>query len=162
MRNKIIISAVFATLIGVSMPLMSFAEDSLPESAAATPNAPPMVESGTLEVEATQVRLLLGGSKGLGVLHFQGKDYNFKMTGASVGGVGVTKSKAVGIIYNLYNIKDFPGIYTGVGAGAVAVEGIGATNWQNSKGVVAKMYAESAKGLALNLGINSVSIELVE
>jgi hypothetical protein len=47
-----------------------------------------------------------------------------------------------------------------MGVGATAVEGAGASTWEN-KGVVVKMKSK-AEGLALNLGINAVTIELVE
>jgi len=159
MRNKTIIAAVLSTVIGVAfaLPVSVFAEDSI--------SAPPaeqkeLVESGTLEVTAKQMRLIVGGAKGTGVLHFQGKDYKFKMSGASVGGVGVTKVDAVGTVYNLYNIKDFPGTYAGMGAGAALVEGKGASSWEKGD-IVIKTKAKS-EGVALNMGVNSVTIELIK
>lgn len=159
MRNKTIIAAMLSTVIGVAfvLPMSVLAEDNI---SAAPAEQKELIESGTVEVQAQQVRLIVGGAKGTGVLHFNGKDYNFKMSGASVGGVGVTKVDAVGTVYNLKDIKDFPGIYAGMGVGATAVEGAGASTWEN-KGVVVKMKSK-AEGLALNLGINAVTIELVE
>jgi hypothetical protein len=159
MRTKTIIAAIFSTFIGGAL--------ALPTAVLADPTAPgaqteekPMVESGTLEVSATQVRLIAGGAKGTGILHFNGKDYKFKMSGASVGGIGVTKVDAVGTIYNLKDIKDFPGTYAGMGVGAVAVKGAGASSWEN-KGVIVKMKSKT-EGLALNMGVNAVKIELVD
>jgi hypothetical protein len=158
MRNKLIISAVFSTLIGAAL--------ALPMPVLADPTAPgaqteekPMVESGTLEVSASQVRLIAGGAKGKGVLHFNGKDYKFKMSGASVGGIGITKVDAIGTIYNLKDIKDFPGTYAGMGVGAAAVKGAGTSSWEN-KGVIVKMKSKT-EGIALNMGVNAVKIELV-
>jgi hypothetical protein len=159
MRNKAIITTILSTLIGAAfaLPIPSLAETSVSSAPAEQKE---LIESGTVEVQAQQVRLIVGGAKGTGVLHFNGKDYKFKMSGASVGGVGVTKVDAVGTVYNLKDIKDFPGIYAGMGVGATAVEGAGASSWEN-KGVVIKMKSKT-EGLALNFGINSVNIELVK
>lgn len=159
MRNKIMIATFLSTLIGAAfiLPATALAEVGLSKGPAEQKE---LVESGTLEIKAQQVRLIVGGAKGKGVLHFNGKDYKFKMSGASVGGIGVTKVDAVGTVYNLKDIKDFPGIYSGMGVGAAAVEGAGASSWEN-KGVVVKMKSKT-EGLALNMGINSVKIELVK
>jgi hypothetical protein len=159
MRNNIIMSVALSTLIGVAFALpMSVLAD--PAAPGAQTEEKPMVETGTLEVSATQVRLIAGGAKGAGVLHFNGKDYKFKMSGVSVGGIGVTKVDAVGTIYNLYDIKDFPGTYSGMGVGAAAVKGAGASSWEN-KGVIVQMKSKT-EGVALNMGVNAVKIELVE
>lgn len=156
MRNKTLIAAIFSTIIGAAVSMSVLAEEKIP----GTENEQKeLVQSGTLEVTAQQVRLIVGGSKGAGVLHFNGKDYKFKMSGKSLGGIGVTKVDAIGTVYNLKDIKDFPGTYAGMGVGAAAVKGQGASSWENN-GVVVKIKAK-AEGVALNLGLNAVKIELV-
>ena len=159
MRNKLITTTILSTLLGV---VFTWSIPALAETSLSSPPAEQkeLVETGAVEIKAQQVRLIVGGAKGTGVLHFNGKKYKFKMSGASVGGIGVTKVDAVGTVYNLKDIKDFPGIYSGMGVGAAAIEGAGASSWEN-KGVVVKMKSKT-EGLALNLGINSVKIELVE
>jgi len=47
-----------------------------------------------------------------------------------------------------------------MGVGAVAVKGAGASSWEN-KGVIVKMKSKT-EGLALNMGVNAVKIELVD
>lgn len=159
MRNKLITNTILSALLGV---VFTWSAPALAETSISSPPAEQkeLVESGTVEVKAQQVRLIVGGAKGTGVLHFNGKKYKFKMSGASVGGVGVTSVDAVGTVYNLKDIKYFPGVYAGMGVGAAAVEGAGASSWEN-KGVVIKMKSKT-EGLALNLGINSVKVELVK
>jgi hypothetical protein len=159
MRNKTILAAILSTVIGAAfvLPMSVLAADDI---SAAPVEKKELVESGTLEVKAKQVRLIVGGSKGTGVLHFNGKDYKFKLSGNSLGGVGVTKVDAVGTVYNLNDIKDFPGTYAGMGVGAALVKGQGAASWQN-KDVVVKMKSKT-EGLALNMGANAVTIELVK
>jgi hypothetical protein len=161
MRNKIIIAAILSTAIGAALPLSALAAETITDNKVTNPDNPPLVESGTVEVKAESIRLILGGAKGTGVLHYQGKDYHFKMSGASVGGVGVTKVDSVGIVYNLKSIEEFPGTYSGGSVGAVAGKGVGGSSWENPKHVVLKMHAKSAEGLALNLGLNAVTVELV-
>jgi len=158
MRNKIIITAIFSTVMCVTlaMPASVLAEDRSPAPA----EQPTLVESGTIVVEAEQVRLLIGGAKGTGILNFDGKNYNFKISGVSVGGVGVTKVNAVGIVYNLKDIKDFPGTYAGMGVGAAAVDGAGGSTWE--KGDIVIKTKSELEGVGLNLGINTVTIELVD
>jgi hypothetical protein len=158
MRNKTIIAAILSTIIGVAVPMSVLAEEKIPGTESEKKE---LVQSGTLEVTAQQVRLIVGGSKGKGVLHFNGKDYKFKMSGKSLGGAGVTKVDAVGTVYNLKDIKDFSGTYAGMGVGAAVVKGQGASSWENSNGVVVKITAKS-EGVALNLGLNTVEIELVK
>jgi hypothetical protein len=160
MRNKIFIAAILSAAIGAALPLSASAADTVLDNKVTNPNNPPLVESGTVEVKAEQIRLLVGGAKGTGVLHYKGKDYKFKLSGASVGGVGVTKVDAVGTVYNLKSIEEFPGTYSGGSVGAVAGKGVGASSWENPKHVVLKMQAKSAEGLALNLGLNAVTVEL--
>jgi hypothetical protein len=121
-----------------------------------------LIESGSVDVQAEQVRLIIGGAKGTGVLHFGGKDYNFKLSGASAGGVGVTKIDATGTVYNLKDIKDFAGTYSGATIGASLVKGTGGSSWENPKGVVVSMKSKSTEGVALNLGLSAVTIELVK
>ena len=162
MRNKIIIAAILSTAIGAALPLSALAAETITDNKVTNPDHPPLVESGTIEVKAESIRLILGGSKGTGVLHYQGKDYHFKMSGGSVGGVGVTKVDSVGVVYNLKSIEDFPGTYSGGSVGAVAGKGVGGSSWENPKHVVLKMHAKSAEGLALNLGLNAVTVELVQ
>jgi hypothetical protein len=160
MRNKIIIVGIASAAFAATLPLSVFAADPV-----LNPNAntrPELVESGTVDVQAEQIRLIIGGAKGTGVLHFGGKDYKFKLSGASAGGVGVTKIDATGTVYNLKNIKDFAGNYSGATVGASLVKGTGASSWENPKGVVVSMKSKSTEGVALNLGLSAVTIELAK
>ena len=58
-----------------------------------------------------QMRLIMSGTAGKGMLHFNGKDYRFTFKSAS-GGLGakaVKKMSATGNVYFLNGIEDFPG-----------------------------------------------------
>ena len=112
----------------------------------------------TLEVDAEQIRLLLGGASGKGVLNFQGKAYPFTVKAVTAGGVGVTKVHAVGDVYFMKSASDFPGTYSAITAGATVGAGVGASQFQNGKGVLLNLKSKS-EGLALSLGIGAVEVK---
>src|SRR5215813_3758022 len=76
-----------------------------------TAQQPPNL-SGTVTVTATSAAVGIGWSWGKGVLTLlNGKQYNFKVSGLDVVAVGFKQATGVGNVYNLKNIKDFPGTY---------------------------------------------------
>lgn len=117
--------------------------------------------TATLEFEAESIRLIIGGSKGKGVLTFQGKKYPFTAKGGSVGGVGVTKAAGVGDVYFLTKIEDFAGTYSAATIGATAVKGVGGASFENDKGVYIRVKSKS-EGLALSLGLSIIEVEMVK
>lgn len=160
MRSKTVLVAILTTLLGVVVPAVAqqackSTED--PERIKAIKEGPP---SATLDFEATQVRLILGGGGGKGVLHYKGKDYAFTGKGASVGGIGVTAVEGTGDVFFLDKLEDFEGTYGAVSAGAALVKGVGASSWQNNKCVTMILRSKS-KGAGLFLGIAAISVKLV-
>ncbi|MGZ5165153.1 MAG: DUF1134 domain-containing protein [Burkholderiales bacterium] len=153
-------AAALIALGGVTLPLPALSQgDAQPRHTAeeiskATP-------SGTLELEAEQVRLILGGSSGRGTLFYKGKSYPFTMKGGTVGGVGVTKVNATGTVYFLDKVEDFPGMYSAATAGAALGGGVGASQFENNKGVYVAVRSKS-EGVALNMGLGAVSISFAK
>jgi len=158
MRNKTILAAFLFALAGATLPQALLAADMAPPKQVTEQDlaAPP---DATLDFEGKQMRLIIGGSRGKGVLHFKGKDYPFTGKGVSVGGVGATEVEGTGTVHFLNKVEDFAGHYTGIGIGAAVGAGKGASSFQNKKGVVISTKAKSS-GLALNLGISAVDIKL--
>ncbi|MBC7940231.1 MAG: hypothetical protein H7Z19_10785 [Chitinophagaceae bacterium] len=111
----------------------------------------------TIDFEARQVRLLLGGGAGSGILRFKGKDYPFTMKAATVGGVGVTDVAGTGSVHGLTKVEDFAGTYAAIGIGAALVKGKGASAFRNSKSVIVTTKSKSS-GVALNLGAGGVTV----
>ncbi len=112
-----------------------------------------------VEISQKSIGLLISGTTGSGTLHFQGKAYPFSLKALGVGGAGAAKMDIVGEVYNLKDIKDFPGEFTSVRAGAAAGE-VGGTqiHMQNDRGVEMYLTAET-EGLALQLGTDVITIE---
>jgi hypothetical protein len=117
--------------------------------------------SGTIEVEASQLRLIVGGATGRGTLQFKGKSYPFTMKGGTVGGVGATKVTATGDVYFLENVADFAGNYSAATLGAALGAGFGGSQYENNKGVFINVRSKT-EGVGLNLGLGVISITLTQ
>jgi hypothetical protein len=146
-----------ALMLGVSAPVTA-AEQKASRTAEEIAKAKP---SATFEVQAEQVRLLIGGGSGKGVLNYQGKQYPFTVKGVSLGGVGVTKVDARGTVYFLNKLEDFPGTYSAVSAGATLGAGAGASQFENNKGVFLDVKSKT-EGVGLSLGLSGVQIEFAK
>lgn len=156
MRNKSMLFAFFLSVMALAMPQASVAQTAPAAKPMKDLSGPP---DATADFDAKQLRLIIGGAKGKGVLHYKGKDYPFTMSGVSVGGVGATEAHGTANIYNLKKLEDFPGTYQGVGAGAAVGQSKGGSTFQSMKEVVITTKSKG-EGVALNLGVSSVTITL--
>ena len=120
-----------------------------------------MKPSGTVTLEEKEIGLIFGGSSGKGVLTMGGKKYNFTMKGGTAGVIGVTKVQATGNVYKLNKVEDFAGTYSAVTAGAALVKGVGASRYQNTKGVYLSL-TEKSSGAELSLGISIFEVALTK
>jgi hypothetical protein len=122
----------------------------------------PKDPSGTIEIDQTQMALLGSGSLGGGVLHYQGKSYDFKIGGLGIGGVGIAEIRAKGEVYSLDDIADFPGVYGQVSVGFAAGPTKSGGMWlQNPKGVTLRLDTER-DGLILTAGAEGILIRMSE
>jgi hypothetical protein len=113
---------------------------------------------GEVSMTTTRVTLGLGYTWGAGALFFKGKRYKFKVSGLSVVGLGFTRVKAEGEVYNLKSLDDFPGKYFGVEAGATLLKGSAGMLIKNTRGVIINLKAVQ-KGPELKLGSEGLSIK---
>jgi len=166
MRNKSINFRVLLAILALGFAQVSSAQtDAMNQKADAKAQARQKAMEGppdaTADFDAKQLRLIVGGAEGKGVLHFKGKDYPFTMKGVTVGGVGYTEAHGTANIYFLKNIEDFPGTYQGIGAGAALGASKGGNTFQSMKEVVITTKSKG-EGAALNLGVSSVTIKLAK
>ncbi len=117
----------------------------------------PYYAVGSVSMEVTSVGVGVGFSTGSGVLRFRGQLYNFRVNGLSVGNVGVASVMAMGNVYNMTDISQFPGNYAAAGAGIALVNGRAGLTMQNQKGTIINLYALQ-QGLELNVGPQGFSI----
>ena len=121
--------------------------------------APPK-PSGTVTISQVQVAFIGSGSGGGGTLHFQGRNYPFKLGGLGIGGIGVSRLEATGTVYDLRRVEDFDGVYgqTRVGWSAGA-QGKGQLWLKNPNGVYIRLRAQRS-GYSLNLGADGMVVHL--
>lgn len=115
--------------------------------------------SGTVSIELKSVAVGVGGTWGTGVLTFQGKEYKFKMNGFSVIDVGISTVSAIGEVYNLKSVSDFPGTYSAAEAGIAIGAGVGAQTMKNQNGVVLNLKSTKT-GIKFKLAPEGVKIEM--
>ena len=115
--------------------------------------------SGTVEIDETQFAFIIGGSVGGGTLRFKGKRYPFKTSGLKVGGIGVAKVAAVGEVYDLKSVSDFPGTYVKGGIGFALGGGVGGLIMKNEHGVVMRL-GSTLQGVALTLGVEGLTVKM--
>lgn len=116
---------------------------------------------GKIKIDDTQISFIVGGSWGKGVLSYNGVDYEFKLKGLKVGAIGVSKVSAVGNVYNMSDLAKFSGTYVAGQAGIALAGGVGGTALKNQYKVYIKLRS-TQKGVALNLGIDGLTIELTD
>jgi len=116
--------------------------------------------TGKISVEQVQIAFIGSGNLGGGTLQFQGKSYGFTVGGLGIGGIGISKIEAVGTVYDLQRLADFPGAY-GQARTGIAIGNLGGGDlWlENPRGVYIHLEARR-KGLALSLGADALYINL--
>jgi hypothetical protein len=114
---------------------------------------------GSLSIDMMNIGAGVGASWGSGVLRYQGKQYPFKISGLSVGNVGISTINAVGNVYNMNNVSQFAGNYAAVGAGVSLAGGVAGLKMQNQSGVIIDIYAVQ-QGVQLNVGPQGFDITM--
>src|SRR4030067_2770979 len=126
---------------------------------ASVASAEEKIPSGTIEIDETQLGFIIGGDIGKGVLHYKGVDFYFKTGGIKVGGMGIAKISAVGEVYDLFDIDQFPGIYVTGDYGLVLGGGVGGLVLKNENGVYLRLRS-TLEGGALAVGLEGITIKL--
>ncbi|EFL52968.1 conserved hypothetical protein [Solidesulfovibrio fructosivorans JJ]] len=145
-RHSLIAATVFLLLACAAAPTLVLAED------LGRPSAYVSMQIG-------QGGFILSATGGRGEVTFKGRTYPFKVGGLGVGGLGVSKVTAVGEVYRLKRLEDFPGAFFQARAGFTAIEGKGVQWLENTNGVILKLRSTS-KGVSLNLGADGLKIEM--
>jgi len=113
-----------------------------------------------MSINQTQIACIGSAAVGGGTLFFRGRSYPFTINGLGVGGIGASKIKATGDVYQLARVSDLEGVYGQVRLGwALADQGNGRLWLQNDKGVVLRLRTKR-EGLMLAAGADAVRIQL--
>ncbi len=115
----------------------------------------------TLEFNGGSAAAGIGVSWGAGVLKYKGKSYAFKVSGLSVGDVGVSKASASGEVFDLKKLEDFNGNYTAVGTGLTVAGGGAVAAMKNQNGAIIHVKS-TTRGAKVTLGGGGVDIQLLQ
>lgn len=113
-----------------------------------------------VRMDEVQAAYIGSGSEGRGMLHYRGRSYPFSITGAGIGGIGVSTIDAQGEVYNLRNLSQFAGTYGQARYGFALGTASGGDLWlQNEAGVIMHLTARR-EGLMLSLGGDAMVIAM--
>jgi len=115
----------------------------------------------TVEFNGGSAAAGVGVSWGAGVIKYQGRSYPFKVTGLSIGGVGISQASATGEVFHLKKLDDFNGNYVAAGAGLTVAGGAGAAAMKNQNGVVIQVHG-TTQGAKVVVGASGVNVELLK
>jgi hypothetical protein len=116
------------------------------------------VQSATVTIEQVQIAFIGSGNLGGGTLFYGGQKYPFTVGGLGIGGFGISRMTASGIVYNMRDLNDFPGAYVQGRYGfALSDLSAGELFLGNTRGVGLRLKAERT-GIALSLGGDAVYI----
>ena len=113
----------------------------------------------TITFHGGSAAFIAGVNWGGGTLRYKGKDIPLKVSGLTVGAVGMKKFDASGNVYHLRQVADIEGTYASAGAGATVGGGAGGITLKNSNGVLIKATGTSA-GADLKVGASGMTIKL--
>ena len=129
-------------------------------SQAGAQTAPAPRPVGRVSIDQAQLAFIGSAAVGGGTLFYRGRSYPFTINGLGIGGIGASKIKATGEVYQLARVSDLAGVYGQVRLGwALADQGNGRLWLQNDKGVVLRLRTKR-EGLMLAAGADAVRIQL--
>ncbi|MCW3474771.1 hypothetical protein [Limobrevibacterium gyesilva] len=116
--------------------------------------------TGYIDMSEIQAAYIGSGTGGTGTLQFGGKTYPFRVDGVGIGGIGFSSVEASGEVYNLLDLRQFPGTYAQGRYGFALGNVSGGDLWlKNENGVVLHLVAKRT-GLMLSLGADAIMITL--
>jgi hypothetical protein len=115
---------------------------------------------GFVAMRQVQAAFIGSGNTGDGTLTYRGRSYPFTVSGLGVGGIGVSTIEARGEVYDLRDLRQFPGTYAQGRYGFAFGRASAGDLWlKNDKGVVMHLVAKRT-GLMLSLGGDAVVISM--
>jgi len=139
-------SKVFAVFAMAAVTLMSASSRSF-------------AESGSVRIRVTNVGFIVGVGGGSGTLTFRGHSYPLRISGVSLGSIGVAGADLVGTATHLRNAADIAGTYSVASAGIAVAGGAKAATLQNSNGVVLTLRGRQV-GFAANVSVSGMTISM--
>jgi hypothetical protein len=122
--------------------------------------ATPSQAQGTIQLSILKGGWVIGASAGSGTLNLGGRSYPISIGGLSAGLVfGGSATDFRGTVSNIRAPQDIEGLYSAIGAGAVAAGGARVITLRNARGVTLRLQGVQA-GLMVNLDLSGMTIRL--
>ena len=120
---------------------------------------PSQAETGMVRLRVGSAGFIVGVGGGSGTLTFRGRTYPLRISGVSLGMIGVSSADLVGRARNLRRASDIAGTYTAVGAGLAVAGGAATATLQNANGVV--LHVQGPKvGFSASLNLSGLTIAM--
>ncbi|MEI6160294.1 MAG: hypothetical protein WCP77_10695 [Roseococcus sp.] len=152
-----------------ALGLAACASEPAPAPVAATPPPPaPPAEAplgaavARVEMNNWQVGFIGQVAWGSGTITYRGRTHRFRVRGLGAGGVGMARIRAMGRVYNMTSLDQFPGLYGQARAGLVApgAQLRGGLWMQNTSGVRMNLVPNRT-GLAAQVGADGLLVEMI-
>ncbi len=139
MIKRLFVAAVVGIIVVFGAPLADAQEKKL-------------VKTGTFEIEGKSIGYLIGFRWGTGTLTLiDGTKLKFSIKGVKALETGAAVIKATGTVYNMKNVADFEGLYSGFSGGLIVLKNfIGFVNYKNNRTGVIVSLKPSGKGIRLS------------
>jgi hypothetical protein len=115
--------------------------------------------SARLEFQGSSYGFIIGGTSGSGKLNFQDEEFPFSISGRSLATIGVANIDAIGVVYDLDNVGDFPGTYTSAEHNITLGRGGGSALLKNENDVMIELQMMNTGG-EITLGGSRYQITL--
>ncbi len=146
MFSKYFRTALIAFVAVICLSIPAFAADEKPDA--------------TFSVSGGAGAVGIGVQWGTGTLTYQGKTYNIRYDGLSLGEIGGAGKNLTGEVYGLKSVSDFEGRYAAVKTGLTVAGGGEVSVMTNDKGV--KIHLSGVeRGLKLSFGTEGMKFSLV-
>ena len=122
-------------------------------------NAPTGPVSATVRLSESQAAYWASAKGGKGTITYMGQTHEFSIVGLGAGGTGLQRIDATGDVYNLNNLSDFAGTYTGLRTGITLIKGKTTAKLKNEHDVILYLTGKTF-GLASSSGIDKFIIKL--
>jgi hypothetical protein len=122
---------------------------------------PSRADTGTVRILFGAAGAIVGVGNGTGTLTFQGRDYQFVISGASIGAtLALTIGELDGRASNLRAPGDLAGTYVAVGIGGAIAGGAGIARLRNAKGVLVVLHGPRL-GAGVSISLARVTITMM-
>jgi hypothetical protein len=121
--------------------------------------SPSRAQTGSVRIQIAKAGFIVGVGGGSGTLNYRGRSYPLRISGVSVGTIGLASADMKGRAYNLRTAADIVGTYSAVSGSLAVAGGAKVARLQNANGVVLDLQGRQA-GFESSLSLSGMSISL--